>query len=55
MSDGDSDGENAMFWFNLVGITLATVLLGSFFLLYGDLFLAFLLMMFGGGPNIPDR
>jgi len=56
MSDADSDStDRAMFWVNLVGFGLAFALLGAFFVLYGPGFLGLIIVMFGGGPNLPDR
>ena len=40
---------------NLVGIGLATVLLGTFFAMYGPGFLGLLVVMFGSGPPVPDH
>ena len=56
MSESDSDpGDRAMLWFNLIGGTIALALLGSFFFFYGERFFSFVMLMFGGGPAIPDR
>ncbi len=40
--------DRPMFWFNVVGITLASALLGSFFCLFGNDLLGFMALFFGG-------
>ena len=55
MSDDEQPGERLMFWVNLVGISLATGLLGSFFFLYGLPLLTLMTGMLFGWREIPDR
>ena len=52
----DSDrvpGDRALFWFNVVGIALATGLLGTFFALYGDGLLSFMQALVKPEPFMP--
>ena len=54
MSESSDDpGGRAMLIFNLVGISLAVGLLGSFFWLYGDGFLGLLILLVSP-PGFPD-
>jgi hypothetical protein len=38
----DSPEDRWQFWFNVVGLAAVSLLLGAFFILYGEQFLAFL-------------
>jgi hypothetical protein len=54
MSDSDGEpGDRAMFWFNVVGIMIATALLGAFFTLYGGQFLGFVQSLMKPEPFMP--
>ena len=54
MSDSDP-GDRAMFWFNVVGISLAAGLLGTFFWFYGKGFLSLIAFLFIGPQDWPDH
>jgi hypothetical protein len=56
MSQSEEDhGDRAMLWFNLIGISLATALLGTFFWFYGEGFLSLLMLLFGNQGHWPDH
>lgn len=56
MSESNDDpGGRAMLIFNLVGISLAVGLLGSFFWLYGDGFLSLMIQFIAPQPMWPDH
>jgi hypothetical protein len=56
MSDSDdNDGDNAMFWFNLVGISVAVGLFGAFFWLYGADFFQLVISFFAPDPMLPPH
>jgi hypothetical protein len=54
MSDSESEpGDRAMLWFNVVGILIATALLGTFFTLYGGGLMAFIQTLLQPEPFMP--
>ena len=54
MSDSERvPGDRAMFWFNVVGIAVATALLGTFFTLHGDGLLSFMQALMRPEPFMP--
>jgi len=54
MSDSEgAPGDRAMFWFNVVGIAVATALLGTFFTLYGGQMLGFVQTLMNPEPFMP--
>lgn len=50
---GADPGDRAMLWFNLIGVTLAMALLGSFFWFYGNDFVGLMLHLFSPEPHWP--
>jgi hypothetical protein len=54
MSDSDHvPGDRAMFWFNVIGIAIATALLGTFFTLYGGQLFSFMQTLMQPEPFMP--
>jgi hypothetical protein len=54
MSDSDQvPGDRAMFWFNVIGIVIATALLGTFFTLYGGQLFGFVQSLTQPEPFMP--
>jgi hypothetical protein len=52
----DSDrvpGDRALFWFNVVGVAIATALLGTFFMLYGSQLFGFMQTLMQPEPFMP--
>ena len=48
-------GDRAMFWFNVVGIGAATLLLGAFVFFFGTDFFSLIWVLLHGGPDWHDR
>ena len=53
-ADDADPGDWPMFWFNLIGFSIAAILLGSFFFLYGPSLIGLLVFTFNP-EAIPDR
>jgi len=54
MSDSERvPGDRAMFWFNVIGIAIATALLGTFFTLYGGGLMGFIQSLLQPEPFMP--